>query len=440
MPRAKRQAPLYQRGAYSLDWDRKSDGSLRTPFLTVFWYDGGRGKIRSASTRTTELEAGKVWLDAFYLERTTGKAVCFHCGQFRRQAVGHLVTAAIADYLDGTVPGKPSEDAIRARLDHVLDFIEQDDSGVTCEQVDDFWIARFRAWSQRQPVVSTAGKVLRERSLATIEASVAQLSAAINDARRRKNTTHGANFRAQNLKELNQTPEHRSDVAELASMFRYCVSPVAKDEEERKRRIRERASLHRFLIVSLATLARPDAAHDASTDPKRQQWLSNARVLRLNPKQRRQTRKYRATVKIAWQAALWLDQAHADWLERCELAKREKKPAPAAFFVGPKSIRKAWENMADEIGLPNEGEAGTKLIRRSMAKLIRDRGVPREEVEMMLGHRKMDSTTEIYAPFDPDYLGNAVTAIESIIGEIETLTSGAFALPGGKVVTLGRKA
>jgi hypothetical protein len=170
MPRAKRQAPLYQRGAYSLDWDRRADGSLRTPFLSVFWYDGDRGRIRSASTRTAELEEGKVWLDAFYLERTTGKAVCFHCGQFKRQTAGHLVTAAVADYLDGTVPGKPSEDAIRARLDHVLDFIEQDDVTITCDQVDDFWIARFRAWSAKQPVVSTAGKVLRERSLATIEA------------------------------------------------------------------------------------------------------------------------------------------------------------------------------------------------------------------------------------------------------------------------------
>jgi integrase len=440
MPRAKRAAPLYQRGPYSLDWDRKSDGTLRTPFLTVFWYDGDRGRVRSRSTSETELEAGKVWLDAFYLERTTGKAVCFHCGQFKRQAGSYPLTAAIADYLEGTVPGKPSEDAIRARLDHVLDFVEQDDVNVSCDQVDEFWIGRFRAWSQRQPVVSTAGKILRERSLATVEASVAQLSAAINDSKRRKNVTHGANFRAQNLRDLNQTPEHRSDVAELASMFRYCVAPSANDDEERSRRIRERASLHRYLIISAATVARPDAAHDVSTDPRRGQWLSTARVLRLNPKGRRQTRKYRSTVRVAWQAALWLDNRHSDWEARCEAAKRERKPAPAAFFVGPKSIRKAWENMADELGLPIDGEAGTKLIRRSMAKLLRDRGVDREEVEMMLGHRRMDSTTEIYAPFDPAYLAGAVTAIETIIDEIEALTPGAFALPGGKVVTIGRKA
>jgi integrase len=96
--------------------------------------------------------------------------------------------------------------------------------------------------------------------------------------------------------------------------------------------------------------------------------------------------------------------------------------------------------MAAELGLPDEGEAGTKLIRRSMAKLLRDRGVDREEVEMMLGHRRMDSTTEIYAPFDPSYLGGAVAAIEDIIGEITALVPNAFALPDSNVVTLGRKA
>ena len=36
---SRREAPLYRRGKYWLDWDRKADGALRTPFLTIFWYD-----------------------------------------------------------------------------------------------------------------------------------------------------------------------------------------------------------------------------------------------------------------------------------------------------------------------------------------------------------------------------------------------------------------
>jgi hypothetical protein len=38
----------------------------------------------------------------------------------------------------------------------------------------------------------------------------------------------------------------------------------------------------------------------------------------------------------------------------------------------------------------------------------------------------MDSTTEIYAPFDPAYLAGAVGEIEAIIDEIEVLCPGAF--------------
>ena len=87
-----------------------------------------------------------------------------------------------------------------------------------------------------------------------------------------------------------------------------------------------------------------------------------------------------------------------------------------------------WNGMAGEIGLPVEGEAGFKLIRRSMAHLLRhpSRGVPVEQIEMMLGHRPIDSTSELYAPFDPAYLTEAVSAIEAIIDEIEILCSGAL--------------
>lgn len=305
------------------------DGSVRSPYFAVFWYDGHRRRIRSASTRTAELDAAKTWLDAFYLERSTGKAVCYACGQLKRQVAGHLVTAAIADYLEGTVPGKPSEDVIRARLDHVLAFIKHGDIDVTCDQIDELWVARFRAWSAKQPVVSTAGKVLRNRSLATTEASVAQLSAAINDANRRKNTPHGASFRAHDLRTLNNTPEHRSDVAELAKMFRYAIAADVRDEEERERRVRERAALHRFLLISVATWARPDAAHDFSVKPERVQWSSKAKVISLNPRGRRQTKKFRATIPCPRQLALHPDAA-------------DKKKA---FYVGPKSVRRpgrAW--------------------------------------------------------------------------------------------------
>jgi hypothetical protein len=231
-------------------------------------------------------------------------------------------------------------------------------------------------------------------------------------------------FKPQQMKELNNSPQHRSEIDELAAMFRFCVRPEgAWGDKERARRVRERAALHRFLIASVATWARPDAAYDLSTDPKRGQWHSKARVIALNPRGRRQTKKYRATVPCPWQFALHLDAA--------------KK----AYFVGPKSVRSAWDSMALELGLPSEGEAGQKLIRRSIATIGRQRLGEESWIQgrMMLGHVPA-TTSDIYALRAVENMGKVLAVTESIIDEIEALCPGAFALPDSNVVTLGRKA
>ena len=149
-------------------------------------------------------------------------------------------------------------------------------------------------------------------------------------------------------------------------------------------------------------------------------------MLELNPAGRRQTKKYRATVPIARQVAPLLD-------------------ATAGYFVGPSSIKSAWESMAAAIGLPGGGEGGSKLIRRSLAKLLRDRLPPDSwtQIEMFLGHRRFETTSDIYAPFDPDYLGAARGAIEALIDEIAGLAPGAFLpfsrkLAGAQIAPAGK--
>ena len=83
--------------------------------------------------------------------------------------------------------------------------------------------------------------------------------------------------------------------------------------------------------------------------------------------------------------------------------------------------------MRAAIGLPGEGEAGEKLIRRSMATLARKRvgEASWRQGEMMLGHVK-HAVSDIYALPDPANMGLALAATESIIDEIETLCPGAY--------------
>lgn len=441
MSKKKRQKPLYQRGPFWLGWDLGPKGERRSPNLAIFWHDPERGGNRSKSARTASIEDGKTALDAFFLEQTKGESHCPTCGQPRRSSRGYLMSAAIADYLIGHARRLDSYEAIRARLDHILDYADSLPSrAVACDAIDEPWIQRFRDWAAKRPIISPKAGIERERSASTIEGSVAQLAAAINWSYRRGDASGPPRFKSIPLRGLNQTPQHRSSLEEIAAMFRYCVAPDISAELERAHwgrqaepispdilleiRRREREKLHRFLMLSVATLARPDAAHDFSLTPERGQWIPAAQIINLNPKGRRQTRKFRATIPAARQIVPIISAA------------------PKDYFIGAKSIRKAWEGMAAAIGLPGEREAGQKLIRRSMSNLCRA-AMPEEawgELSMFMGHDSTDPITDLYAPFSPRYLRRALGAIESIIDEIQALAPGAFASAGGKIVSIGRKA
>jgi hypothetical protein len=398
MPASKRKKPLYERGGYKLF--RREDRKA----LEIIWYDDARKRERSSSAGTEDLEEAKSAVDRLYMEHTKGHAFCPTCGQ-RRSSGSVFVTTAIADYLT-LVTEKPSYQAIRARLMHVLAYLlEKEMATVLCESIDDAWITRFRSWLLQQPIISPTG-IERSRALSTAENSILQLAAAINQC-----SGASAKFRPIQPKNVNRTPRHRSSVAELAEMFRHCINPApGKQPVDRARR--DRLALLAFLRISVVTLARPDAALEASTDPHKRQWNSKTRIFDLNPDRRPQTRKYRAIVPIGERMASILDETFGN-------------------VVPAQSVRSAWETMARALNLPTDGEAGTKLIRRSMATIIRGR-VPEEawgELEVFLGHARFNEVSELYAPFEPHYLGRILVEIDRVVAEIDALVPGAFPLP-----------
>lgn len=111
--------------------------------------------------------------------------------------------------------------------------------------------------------------------------------------------------------------------------------------------------------------------------------------------------------------------------------------------------------MTDHLGWPKDCEGGMKIVRRSIAQMLRDAGTPRawskhwrspdrkvptDQIELQLGHSDIDSVTDLYAAFDPEYLSHATAALEGIIDSIEALCPGAFHLSdtgdAGKVVPI----
>lgn len=413
MPRRAKAKGIHHSGRFWLDWDAGRDGTRRSPYLTIFWYDADARRVRSVSTGTADVEAARVQLIKRDLTESGLGEFCPTCGQKVEADAGYLLCDAIRDYL-----ALKDSKILAAQLDHVLDYIEvTGGQALRCADVGEDWIGGFRSWLADQPIVFTSGRVREEpRALSTIENSVITLAAAINKAKSRGKIADPAQFRPIPTKDINNTPRVRLTVKQLADAFRYAADPRMRGR---------RASLHNYLIAALSTLARPDAVIDISTDPKREQWHSDHKVLALNPKGRRQTKKYRATLVTPWQFALHLDG--------CE-----------GFFVPVKDITGAWETMRTELGWPSDRQYGPKIIRRSGAKLLRDR-LPKadwSEIEMMLGHARFDQTSDIYAPFDPTYLAAAKAELERIIDEIEILAPGAFHRTntgdGAKVIPMRR--
>ena len=410
---------LYRRGDFWLGWDLGADGRRRSPYLTIFWYDAERGRTRSLSTRTDDLPAARAALDRHYLSSSEGELVCPTCGQRRNGAGDMLLLRALTDYITANEE-HPSIKSIRPRINHVVRYVASLVSpDVKCGKVDEVWITKFRKWLAAEPVILSSGKHRREpRALSSIENSVIQLAAAINAAHHRGDISRPALFKPIPTKELNRTPERRLLIDELADAFRYATDP---------RYPVKRRGLHRFLMLSVGTACRPDAAHDFSTKAARRQWNRERRIIALNPAGRRQTRKRRAIVVAPRQLVLLIDEVDG-------------------FFVPFTSVKGAWETMVINLGWPADGEGGMKLVRRSVAQLLRDAGtpqawspkwreparkVPSEQIEVQLGHRVINSITDLYAVFDPDYQREATSALEAIIDAIIERVPAAFELTPG---------
>jgi len=402
---------LLQRGKYRLVYDRRADGALRTPYIQIQWYDEDARRVRSRSTGTTCLDDAERQLDALYLATEKGKAVCPACGQPLTGSDTYLVTDAIEAYIEAR-KGRSSISAIRPRLGHVLTYLIENNLAATlCSAVDEDWIEEFREWNILIPVEDGSGAT-RERAPGTVEASVRQLGAVINLAKQKGHTLKSAQFKPKKPAEVSHTPTYRASIAELAELFSYSSAPAAKDGESDRsytKRVAGRYQLLRFLQISVATWARPDAAHDVSTDPKHGQWDSQRRRLNLNPRGRSQTRKYRPVVPIAHQVAPLLDETNG-------------------YFVSVVSVRQAFEAMQDAVGLPGDREAGLKPIRRSMAQLGRERLGRAGWIEgkYMLGHHRPDPS-DLYGIDEPGDYPAALRVTEQIIDEIIALAPSAFA-------------
>jgi integrase len=177
-----------------------------------------------------------------------------------------------------------------------------------------------------------------------------------------------------------------------------------------------------FLLLACCTLARPEAILDLTV------FQRQAGVLQLNPAGRRQTKKFRPTVPEAKTLTPWLDQATADHFVAWQGRRL-------------KSIRTAWRTLRRDAGL--DERVTPYSIRHTMARELRRRKVPLEQRQAFLGHlpRGAARTTAIYAPDEPEYLNDAVEAIDAIMSDVDRAATRSivWSVRASSVLVLARK-
>ena len=209
-----------------------------------------------------------------------------------------------------------------------------------------------------------------------------------------------------------------------------------------------------YMMLAIGTLARPEAILELTTF----QIDLDARLIRLNPSGRRQTKKRRPTIPICDTLLPMLEAAPighlVQWTPQPPKGLEFKKaPRPRPL----KSIRAAFDRTkaAAARALRQEAaraarahrQAGERshawqalrsgrtkataimeitpyTIRHTMATELRRRGVPVWEVAGFLGHTSGYKTTERYAKFGPDHLSEAIRAIDEYFADLRVKLRG----------------
>ena len=418
--------PVYRRGKYWLDWDERADGSRRSPYLAIFWYDPDARRVRSASTRTAAEDAAILALDKRYLaDSGEAPAFCHACGQPVAKANGYLLTDAVADYRLEWGDARASADTIESRLKHVIGFLTaQEESGgrfgiaTSCAAAcTSSFASAFREWSRAQPAVWRNGKgtitVSRPRSPASTEAMIAQTIAVLNHAANADppRSDKRPSYRPLPAKQVQRTRRTRIGVPELARIVAYAAEPS-----------KQRASLHAFVVASICTIARPGAIVDICVAPDRHQWTPGSDTIDLNPAGRIQNKKVRPLLPVLPLLAEWLQHA---WTIYDALPDDERvgRGYLVNYFGRPvQDVDRAWDTMLRELGLPTGREWRPYVLRHSLATIVRKRGATAWDLQGYMGHL-LPTQTEVYAEGD---FASVQTALQSVIDEIERLSPGAL--------------
>ncbi len=170
-------------------------------------------------------------------------------------------------------------------------------------------------------------------------------------------------------------------------------------------------SLWRWILIQMTTAGRPQTALDLTPEMRNRQ----TGVVDLIPPNRRQNKKYRATVREP--------QVLRGWLDRWECEIRAQQPDNCLpedwHYCGYNSIEGVQTTIdrirvLPEVNLPKlTAYSFRHLVTTVLRRSKHSHGVTEDDISLQLGHKRPQArTTAGYGEWEPDYLLNAANAID----------------------------
>jgi integrase len=396
-------------------WEYKGQWLSRVPGSPNFYrnYYAGDRRVGRASLGTADLDEAKTLL-VREVEGDVPKDPL---------SPDQVYFAAIAKhYMDAHGNHIRSKNAAKRAFDLVLEYLKSA-TGKKAPTVADFGLARqeaFMRWCRDEHKLSSKSIYTY---LSTIRAAmnfcatpriVRDSMGQEREARILSVPFHISNKQSEvcRITSLPQ-PQPRQFVPSDQEMARLLEATYDENDENS---VRDREQLFRFCIIAMNTWARPEAIFDLNV--AKQVDFANG-LIHLNPTGRRQTRKYRPTVRLTDTLRGWL----LHWnLER-----------PIVYLGQPvKEVSaKTFKKIAIEAGVP-------EMVRYSLRHYMNTRSmrVPadirpdREERAIWMGHRDdRHRTTMTYEHFDPEYLTRGAAATDAIMLTLDKLTRKSLLAP-----------
>lgn len=155
-----------------------------------------------------------------------------------------------------------------------------------------------------------------------------------------------------------------------------------------------RPHVQMFMKLAVATGARSNALLDLKWD----QVDFRRGLITLNPVDRVQTSKYRATVPMNAQIRATLEEAKEGALSDYVIEHGLEK-------IG--SVKKGFAAACARAGI----KATPHMLRHSAAVWMAEQGVPMTQIAQFLGHTDSRITERVYARFAPEFLSTASEAL-----------------------------